>query len=103
MTKADPHEEPCARKPARTVLQTSGGSDPFAEFNHAIKAFAALRKNIDGMSTGKGIREYLILLSIYETCQYKGVGFLDFLRSGETDIDGFFGRQHKHHKGSLPE
>jgi predicted RecB family nuclease len=69
---------------------------------HAIKAFAALRKNIDGMSTAKGIREYLILLSIYETCQYKGVNFLDFLRSGETDIDDFFGRRHKCQKGSLP-
>jgi putative transposase len=33
MTKADPLEEPCARKLACTVLQTSGGSDPFAEFN----------------------------------------------------------------------
>ena len=35
MTKADPLEEPCARKLARTVLQTSGGSDPFAEFNNS--------------------------------------------------------------------
>jgi Transposase IS66 family len=69
---------------------------------HAIKAFAALRKNIDGMSTEKGIREYLILLSIYETCQYKGVNFLDFLRSGEKGIDDFFGRRHKCQKGSLP-
>src|SRR5262245_9147615 len=35
MTKADPLEEPCARKLAGTVLQTSGGSDPFAEFNNS--------------------------------------------------------------------
>jgi hypothetical protein len=56
---------------------------------HAIKAFAALRKGIGGTSTEKGIREYLILLSICETCKYKGVSFLDFLRSGEKDIDGF--------------
>ena len=34
-TKADPLEEPCARKLACTVLQTSGGSDPFAEFNNS--------------------------------------------------------------------
>jgi transposase-like protein len=33
MTKADPLEEPCAGKLACTVLQTSGGSNPFAEFN----------------------------------------------------------------------
>jgi hypothetical protein len=33
MTRADPLEEPCAGQLACTVLQTSGGSDPFAEFN----------------------------------------------------------------------
>ena len=31
----------------------------------------------------KGIGEYLTLLSICETCKYKGIRFLDFLRSGE--------------------
>jgi predicted RecB family nuclease len=59
---------------------------------HAIKAFAALRKNIGGTSTEKGIREYLVLLSICETCKYKGVSFLDFLRSGEKDIDLFIAK-----------
>src|SRR5437870_7381247 len=56
---------------------------------HAIKAFAALRRVIGGTSTEKGIREYLTLLSICETCKYKGVSFLKFLRSGENDIDTF--------------
>ena len=56
---------------------------------HAIKAFALLRRDFSGVGTEKGIREYLILLSICETCKYKGVGFLDFLRSGEKDIDVF--------------
>ena len=35
MTKADPLEKPGARKLACPVLQTSGGSDPFAEFNNS--------------------------------------------------------------------
>lgn len=56
---------------------------------HAIKAFASLRKVIGGTSTDKGIRDYLTLLSICETCKYKGVSFLDFLRSGKKDIDEF--------------
>jgi hypothetical protein len=56
---------------------------------HAVKAFATLRKVIGGCSTEKGIREYLILLSICETCKYKGLDFLDFLRSGEKNIDAF--------------
>lgn len=56
---------------------------------HAIKSFARLRNVIGGSSTEKGIREYLILLSICETCKYRGINFLDFLRSGEKDIDSF--------------
>ena len=48
---------------------------------HAIKAFAMLRNVIRGASSEKGLREYLTLLSICETCKYKGVSFLDFLRS----------------------
>ena len=56
---------------------------------HAIKAFARLRKAIVGLSTPKGIEEYLILLSVCQTCKYMGVDFLDFLRSGEKDIHAF--------------
>lgn len=56
---------------------------------HAIKSFALLRRDFNGVTTEKGIRDYLILLSIYETCKFKGVCFLDFLRSGEKDIDCF--------------
>jgi hypothetical protein len=56
---------------------------------HAIKAFASLRRVIEGRSTEKGLRDFLILLSIRETCIYKGVDFLDFLRSGSNDIDNF--------------
>ena len=56
---------------------------------HAVKAFAMLRNVIGGCATEKGIREYLILLSICQTCKYKGLDFLDFLRSGEKNIDAF--------------
>jgi hypothetical protein len=56
---------------------------------NAIKAFAAYRKINDGAFTESGIKQYLILLSIYETCIYKNINFLDFLRSGETDFDTF--------------
>jgi len=59
---------------------------------HAVKAFAMLRKVIRGTSTEKGMQEYLTLLSICETCRYKGISFLDFLRSGEKDIDVFIGQ-----------
>jgi Transposase IS66 family len=56
---------------------------------HAVKAFALLRRDFDGLSTEKGIKEYLILLSVCQTCKNLGVDFLDFLRSGEKDVHAF--------------
>jgi hypothetical protein len=56
---------------------------------HAVKAFAGLRDVIAGSSTKKGIDEYVTLLSISETCKYRGIDFLDFLRSGERDVATF--------------
>jgi hypothetical protein len=44
---------------------------------------------IAGSSTEKGIEEYLTLLSICQTCEYTGLDFLDFLRSGEKDVHEF--------------
>jgi hypothetical protein len=64
---------------------------------HAIKAFVRLRNVMGGTSTVKGMEEYLILLSISQTCKNKGVSFLEFFRSQETDIDEFASRrQHRH-------
>jgi Transposase IS66 family/RNase_H superfamily len=61
---------------------------------HAIKPFAMLRHVIGGSSTPKGIRDYLVLLSVEETCKYRGINFLDFLRSGQLDIDQFSAGSH---------
>jgi len=56
---------------------------------HAIKSFADLRDVIEGPTTERGIRDYLILLSIYQTCAYREIDFFGFLRSGEKKIDGY--------------
>ena len=60
---------------------------------HGIKPFARLRHVIGGTSTPKGIRDYLVLLSIEETCKYRGISFLEVLRSGELGIDKYEGRR----------
>src|SRR4029078_9682348 len=52
---------------------------------HAIKAFVRLRNIIGGTSSVKGIREYLVLLSVAETCKCKGASVLDFFRSEQAD------------------
>ena len=56
---------------------------------HAVKAFAMVRRTLAGVTSEKGIRDYLVLLSICQTCRYKEVDFLDFLRSGERDVEAF--------------
>ena len=56
---------------------------------HAVKAFALLRRVMDGVTTEKGLRDTLVLLSVCETCKCKKVDFLNFLRSGSKDIDDF--------------
>jgi Transposase IS66 family len=52
---------------------------------HAVKAFTRLR-NVIITSTPKGTREFATLLSIQQTLRYRGMGFLDFLRSGRLEI-----------------
>ncbi len=56
---------------------------------HAIKAFARLRDVIGGSSTKSGLEKYLTLLTVAQTCEYRELDFLDFLRSREKDIDTF--------------
>jgi hypothetical protein len=68
---------------------------------HAIKHYAYYRKVSDGMMTESGLSDYLVLLSVYQTCRYKGVSFLKFLLSGERDIDRFIQARGKR-KPKLP-
>ena len=60
---------------------------------HAIKAFARLREVIRGTCTADAIQDLLVLLSICQTCEYQGIDFLDFLRSGEKDVQVFAQRK----------
>jgi hypothetical protein len=48
---------------------------------HAFKHYAHYREVTDGQMTESGISDYLVLLSLYQTCKYKGVSFLKFLAS----------------------
>jgi hypothetical protein len=56
---------------------------------HAVKKFARYRQLVDGRVGEMGLKQYLILLSIQQTCKCKGVSFLKFLLSREQDIDVF--------------
>mgnify|MGYP001584163990 FL=1 len=56
---------------------------------YAIKQFVDYRMRIKGTITENGLEAHLILLSIYQTCNYNGINFLKFLLSKEKDIDKF--------------
>ena len=56
---------------------------------HAIKSFAYHRSHIKGNFTEKSIKDHLLLLSMQQTCKYRGINFLDFLRSQEISINKY--------------
>jgi hypothetical protein len=56
---------------------------------NAIKRFAYYREDTAGTMKVTGLSEYLVLLSLYQTCRYKGVSFFKFLLSRARDIDVF--------------
>lgn len=60
---------------------------------NAIKQFAYYRENTVGLMKEDGLTCYLALLSIYQTCRYRGVSFFKFMLSKETDVDKFSARK----------
>jgi hypothetical protein len=62
-------------------------NNTFAE--HAIKLMAVHRnKNIKFFKQSR-MEDYLLIMSLYQTSEYKGFDFLRFLLSRETDIDKY--------------
>ena len=56
---------------------------------NAIKQFAYYREGTVGVMKEPGLTDYLVLLSIYQTCRYRGVSFFKFLISEQRDVAGF--------------
>jgi hypothetical protein len=65
---------------------------------HAIKAFARFRELYDGQMGEEGLSDYLVLLSVQQTCKYRGVSFLKFLLSREEDVGTFCERRRERTK-----
>ncbi len=57
---------------------------------HAIKRFAKHRREGDGRFTERTLKEYLVLATIIETCEFNNVNVLRFLLSKETTLAGLF-------------
>jgi hypothetical protein len=54
---------------------------------HAIHAFARYRRFADGRFTRKSVSDHLAILTVFQTCEYRGISVLDFLLSGQTSLD----------------
>jgi predicted RecB family nuclease len=56
---------------------------------HAIRQFSYFRDETAPSMKEQGLLDYLVLLSVFQTCKYKGVSFWKFLLSEQKDIDLF--------------
>jgi hypothetical protein len=57
---------------------------------HAVHSFARYRRFADGRFTEQSINDYLVILSVYQSCDYQGINFLHFLRGkGEGGVRNF--------------
>jgi transposase len=84
MTRVRSIEEPCAANVARTVLKTSGGSDPLAEFNRALRFAVLWRRMLQGTFNAKGDRWVERILSVRETCRLRGIATFPVLVDAVT-------------------
>ncbi|MDO8789320.1 MAG: TM0106 family RecB-like putative nuclease [Sulfuritalea sp.] len=55
---------------------------------HAIKRFARYRRDADGRYSERTLRDYLVIASTFETCEFNKLNVLKFLLSQERTLDG---------------
>jgi len=72
-----------------TFIQYDGVAWNNNNAENAIKRFAYYRAKTTGIMKETGLNDYLVLLSIYQTCRYKDIGFFDFLLSRERNLDAY--------------
>jgi hypothetical protein len=56
---------------------------------YAFKHFSKYRQSFNGIISSNGLKRFLILLSIYETCKNKDINFLKFLLSREKYMENY--------------
>lgn len=86
-----------------TFLEHDGVPWNNSNAEHAIRRFAYYREVTVALLNEAGLTQYLALLSILQTCKCKGVSFLSFLLSGETDIDAYAKGPRKRKPSDIPD
>src|SRR5829696_7737105 len=82
--------EPCGSGCSSTKISCSSSSDTTG---YPGTTTTLNREDTVGVMKEAGLSDYLVLLSIYQTCRFKGLSFLKFLLSKERDIDAFCARK----------
>jgi predicted RecB family nuclease len=62
---------------------------------NAIKYFAKWRRLVSGRVAESGVNDFCLFLTISQTCERKGISFLNFLLSKEKNIDKITGQDKK--------
>ncbi|HYL15529.1 MAG TPA: hypothetical protein VEV41_21015 [Terriglobales bacterium] len=83
-----------------TFLDYDGGPWNNNNAEHAIKRFAKYRRNTDRYFTERSLEEYLLLATVFETCEFNNINVLKFLLSKETTLEGLL-RMAGHNAGIL--
>ncbi len=86
-----------------TFLRHDGVSWNNNNAENAIRQFAYYRDEITGVLREVGLQDYLVLLSIFQTCRYKGLSFLKFLLSRERDVDAYCEQPRRRRRRPLVE
>ena len=64
---------------------------------NAVKSFAYSRTLTKNQRKEKGMSDYLVWLSILQTCKYRGINFFEFLKSGKLSIFEFENKKNEQH------
>ena len=88
-----PSERDCLknREQLFTFLEHDGVPWNNNAAENAIRRFAYFRDDTAPLTREEGLKDYLVLLSLFQTCRYKAVNFWRFLLSRQKDIDAFAG------------
>ena len=69
-----------------TFLDHDGVPWNNAHAEHAVRRFANYRRKTDGFHTAEGLESHLTLLSLFQTCEYRDLEFLEVMLSKETSL-----------------
>ncbi len=69
---------------------------------HAIKRFVKHRRDTDGRYSEKTLKDYLVLASVFETCEFNNVNVLKFLLSKERTVEGLLRMAGRRARVSMP-